>query len=153
MGTGRERQVRMALAATLMLGACGGEGGRAAGGDTASAAAPADAGAAGPTSAVPAEPTAQMIARGDSIFHGRAANGICFTCHGQNGEGTALGPKLGDDQWLNTDGSMQGIVDVVSNGVAQPKQFPAPMPPMGGADLSREDVIAVAGYVYSVSHR
>jgi mono/diheme cytochrome c family protein len=47
---------------------------------------------------------------------------------------------------------MQGIEGVVRNGVPQPKQFPAPMPAMGGAPLSDEQVRAVAAYVYSISH-
>lgn len=158
----QRRGTALATAAALLLVACGGDqGGRAGGADTA-----AGAGQAGQTAApqqgapqagaqeggVPAEPTPQMIARGDSIFHGQAANGICYTCHGQDGQGGQLAPNLTDDEWLNTDGTMQGIANVVTNGVAQPKQFPAPMPPMGGADLSREDVVAVAGYVYSLSH-
>ena len=144
-----------ALGVALLLMACGDrERPAAAGGET--GAPPADAGAAAPApaggGAVPAEPTQEMIARGNEIFHGKAANGICYTCHGQNGEGGQLAPNLTDAEWLNTDGSMQGLVEVIRTGVMQPKKFPAPMPPMGGADLNQEDLTAVAGYVYSLSH-
>jgi mono/diheme cytochrome c family protein len=35
--------------------------------------------------------------------------------------------------------------------VAQ-KQHPSPMPPMGGAQLTEEQVRALAAYIYSISH-
>jgi mono/diheme cytochrome c family protein len=94
-----------------------------------------------------------MIARGDSIFHGHVAFGTCFSCHANNGVGGTQGPNLTDAEWLNTDGTMQGIANTISTGISLPKQFPAQMPPMGGADLSHDDLVAVAGYVYSLSHR
>jgi hypothetical protein len=31
------------------------------------------------------KPTPQMVALGDSIFHGRVAGGTCTACHGQGG--------------------------------------------------------------------
>jgi hypothetical protein len=42
-------------------------------------------------------------------------------------------------------------VQVVTNGVPQPKQHPAPMPPKGGAPLTDQQVRAVAAYVFSIS--
>jgi mono/diheme cytochrome c family protein len=95
--------------------------------------------------------TPQMVALGDSIFEGRAAGGICHTCHGPEGKGTELAPDLTDQQWLNGDGSYAFIVQTVTNGVPTPKQFAAPMPPFGQA-LSPEQVHAVAAYVYSFTH-
>jgi mono/diheme cytochrome c family protein len=103
-------------------------------------------GASGPTS--PA-----LIALGDSIFHGQVAGGTCTACHGQDAKGTAVAPDLTDNQWLNGDGSYQFIVHTVHTGVPQPKQHPAPMPPMGGATLTDAQVNAVAAYVYSLSHK
>jgi mono/diheme cytochrome c family protein len=41
----------------------------------------------------------------------------------------------------------------VTNGVPQPKEHPAPMPPKGGAQLSDDQVKAVAAYVYSLGHK
>ena len=97
--------------------------------------------------------TPTMIALGDSIFHGRIAGGTCAVCHGQDAKGTAgLAPDLTDAKWLNGDGSYAFIVGVVQKGVASPKESPAPMPPMGGANLTPEQVRAVAAYVYSLSH-
>ena len=98
------------------------------------------------------EITPQLVALGDSIFHGQAAGGICFTCHGQGAKGSQIGPGLTDGQWLHGDGSQQMIINVITSGVATPKQYPGAMPPMGGAPLTPEQVRAVAAYVYSLSH-
>ena len=92
------------------------------------------------------------VSLGGQIFHGKAAGGTCFTCHGQDAKGTTLAPDLTDNQWLNTDGSQQGIAQIVTNGVPQPKQHQAGMPPMGGAKLTPDQIQAVAAYVYSLSH-
>jgi mono/diheme cytochrome c family protein len=110
------------------------------------AAKPAASGASGPTSP-------KLVALGDSIFHGQVAGGTCTACHGQDAKGTAVAPDLTDNQWINGDGSYQFIVHTVHTGVPQPKQHPAPMPPMGGATLTDEQVNAVAAYVYSLSHK
>ncbi len=97
--------------------------------------------------------TPAMIALGDSVFHGKIAGGTCAVCHGQDAKGTAgLAPDLTDVKWLNGDGSYAFIVGLVQKGVPTPKESPAPMPPMGGANLSPEQVRAVAAYVYSLSH-
>jgi len=107
---------------------------------------PAAGGAAGPQSP-------QLVALGDSIFHGQVAGGTCTACHGQDAKGTAVAPNLTDTQWINGDGSYDFIVHTVTNGVPQPKQHPAPMPPKGGAQLTDDQVKAVAAYVYSLSHK
>ena len=57
-----------------------------------------------------------------------------------------------DDRWLNVDGSYGGIRDVVRAGLGQPRQYPAPMPPMGGGSLSDDPICAVAASVYSLGH-
>lgn len=93
----------------------------------------------------------EMVALGDSIYHGRAAGGTCFTCHGQAGQGTEIGPSLADPQWLHGDGSYNGILALVIVGVPTPLQYPAPMPRMGGVQLTMDQARAVAAYVYSLS--
>ena len=107
------------------------------------AAKPAAGGAASP----------QLVALGDSIFHGQVAGGTCTACHGQDAKGTAVAPDLTDNQWINGDGSYDFIVHTVTTGVPQPKQHPAPMPPKGGATLTDDQVKAVAAYVFSLSHK
>lgn len=144
----------------VSLMACGGEqrsaaegeaGGGAAG--TPSAAPPATpAGAGAAAGGAAADPTnPQLVALGDSIFHGLAGGGTCMTCHGQKGTGGSLGPSLADQQWLHGDGSFEFIVRTVTTGVPTPKQAPAAMPPMGGAPLGPDQVRAVAAYVHSIS--
>lgn len=85
---------------------------------------------------------------GETIFK---AKGMCHVCHGADAKGTPLAPDLTDDEWLNIDGSVEGIVEIVTNGVPEPKEHPAPMPPLGGADLSEAEVQSVAEYVKSLS--
>src|SRR4029078_430366 len=88
--------------------------------------------------------TAAQIAEGEKIFHGQEAGGTCTACHGQDAKGTAMGHKLTDSEWLNGDGSLAFIEHTVTTGVPKPKSHPAPMPPMGGATLSPDQIKAVA---------
>jgi mono/diheme cytochrome c family protein len=143
----------LALAAVLVLSACAGDAGEqdtpAADADTGAATAPAPAQPApGASVDLPEGVTQEMVAQGEQIFNQQ----ICFSCHGADGVGTPLGPVLTDQEWLNTDGSYDGIMNVVRTGVAEPVQYPAPMPAMGGIQLSDEQIGQVAAYVYSISH-
>jgi cbb3-type cytochrome c oxidase subunit III len=97
--------------------------------------------------------SAAQIAEGEKIFHGQEAGGTCTACHGQDAKGTAMAPDLTDSEWLNGDGSLAFIEHTVTTGVPKPKSHPAPMPPMGGASLSPDQIKAVAAYVYSLSHK
>ena len=91
--------------------------------------------------------TPEQVALGDSIFHGKAAGGTCYTCHGPGATGTAMAPDLTDDSWLNGDGSPRFIVHTIMHGVAQPLRHPQPMPPMGGAKLTHDQARALAAYI------
>ena len=102
---------------------------------------------------VPAGATQEMVALGNRIFHGDVGGASCTGCHGADGSGTPLGPDLTDQQWLWSDGSVTGIAATITRGVTQPKQYRAPMPPMGGAQLSTDQVSALAAYVWGLSHR
>lgn len=92
------------------------------------------------------------IALGDSVFHGRAGGGLCFTCHGPTARGTpGLAPDLTDAKWLHGDGSFAFIAQTVTDGVPKPiERVATPMLPMGGARLTPDQVRAVAAYVYSL---
>lgn len=92
--------------------------------------------------------TRERVDRGREVFGGA---GSCFTCHGGDATGSQLAPDLTDGEWLNVDGSYASIAEVVRTGVSDPRRFPAPMPPLGGASLSQEQVCDVAGYLYSLS--
>jgi len=144
------------LATAGWLTACGGDAGETdemAEDTTPEQPSPAPAPAPGNTGGgqAPEGATPEMVAQGQQIFAGK---GNCFTCHGPQATGTPLAPNLTDSEWINiTNGEWAEIQTVVRNGVPTPKQHPSPMPPMGGAQLSDQEVQAVAAYVYSVSHQ
>ena len=87
--------------------------------------------------------------QGRTLFSG---SGGCMACHGQDGSGGMLGPNLRDDDWLHIDTpTVDAIAGVIRDGVADPQEYPGPMPAMGGASLSDEQVRALAGYVASIA--
>jgi glucose/arabinose dehydrogenase/cytochrome c5 len=102
---------------------------------------------------VPAGATREMVALGERIYRGQVDGAACTGCHGDSGEGTPLGPSLTGKKWLWSDGSYAGIAKTIKEGVSQPKQYRSPMPAMGGAQLTPEQVSALAAYVWSLSHR
>jgi glucose/arabinose dehydrogenase/mono/diheme cytochrome c family protein len=114
-----------------------------------------DAGAAAAIDSLPVPngATKEMVALGARIYHGQVGGATCVGCHGAAGTGTSLGPNLTDTQWLWSDGSYRAIAKTIAAGVPQPKQYRSPMPPMGGAQLTDDQVSAVAAYVWALSHR
>jgi glucose/arabinose dehydrogenase/mono/diheme cytochrome c family protein len=113
---------------------------------------PPDAGAATTSNPpVPTGATPEMVALGDRIYHGQVGGASCTGCHGSAGSGTPLGPDLTDKTWLWSDGSYPGIAKTITAGVMQPKQYRSPMPAMGGAQLTDEQVQALAAYVWGLS--
>ena len=93
--------------------------------------------------------TPELVEEGRKIFTG---SGVCFSCHGQNGEGTPLAPSLTDGEWIHIDGSYDAIAKLVNTGVPQPEQHAVPMPPGGGGGITADQVRAVAAYVWTLSH-
>jgi mono/diheme cytochrome c family protein len=123
----------------------------AAPGATPPAAPPAASGAApAAKGAAPAQGGGGNVAEGQQLFAGGAP---CVACHGPNGSGTALGPALNDAQWLwfTSRPTQEQVFTLIKTGVATPKQFPAPMPAMGGAALTDAQVRSLAAYVLSIS--
>jgi glucose/arabinose dehydrogenase/cytochrome c5 len=107
-----------------------------------------------PDAGLPAPPgaTQEMVALGDRIYHGQVGGASCEGCHGSSGKGSPLGPDLTDAKWLWSDGSYSGIAKTITDGVMQPKEYRSPMPPMGGAQLTADQVSALAAYVWALSH-
>jgi mono/diheme cytochrome c family protein len=92
--------------------------------------------------------TQEQVDEGRQLFSGQ---GGCHACHGPDATGTQLAPDLTDGEWINISGrNMDEIVELINNGVAQPQEHPSPMPPMGGASLSAEQVDAIAAYIVSL---
>jgi glucose/arabinose dehydrogenase/mono/diheme cytochrome c family protein len=113
-----------------------------------------DAGAATTSNLpVPDGATREMVALGERIYRGQVGGAACVGCHGDSRQGSPLGPDLTGKKWLWSDGSYAGIAKTITEGVSQPKQFRSPMPAMGGAQLTPEQVSAVAAFVWSFSHR
>jgi glucose/arabinose dehydrogenase/mono/diheme cytochrome c family protein len=114
-----------------------------------------DAGNAAETASLPVPngATKDMIVLGDRVYHGQVGGATCTGCHGAAGTGTPLGPNLTDTQWLWGDGSLRSIAQTITAGVPEPKQYRSPMPPMGGAQLTPDQVSAVAAYIWALSHR
>jgi mono/diheme cytochrome c family protein len=79
---------------------------------------------------------------------GRAA---CTSCHGDSGEGTPLGPDLTGKKWLWSDGSYSGVKKTITEGVSQQNNIAAPCrrSPMGGAQLTPDQISALAAYVWA----
>jgi glucose/arabinose dehydrogenase/mono/diheme cytochrome c family protein len=111
-----------------------------------------DAGKEEHAGSVPQGATREMVALGDQIYHGQVAGATCTGCHGGNAKGTPLGPNLTGKDWMWSDGSYAGIAKTITDGVSAPKKFRSPMPPMGGAQLTPDQVKAVAAYIWSLSH-
>jgi len=113
-----------------------------------------EAGAAASKLPVPKGATREMVALGDRVYHGQEGGAACTGCHGDTAEGTPLAPALAGKgkKWLWSDGSYAGIAKTITEGVQQPKEYRSPMPPMGGAQLTHDQVSAVAAYIWSLSH-
>jgi mono/diheme cytochrome c family protein len=78
------------------------------------------------------------------IFHGEAANGTCYQCHGQDAKGTGNGNDftVGSLVWGD---SLAEIKKTIRNNIA--------LAPGRDGDLSDSDVDAVAAYVWSLVHK
>ena len=97
--------------------------------------------------------TSEMVTLGNRIYHGQVGAATCVGCHGTEGTGTPLGPNLVDGDWLWGDGSLDAITNTIVAGVSKPRQYRNSMPPLGGAQLTNQQVAALAAYVWSASHR
>jgi glucose/arabinose dehydrogenase/cytochrome c5 len=109
---------------------------------------------AGATAALPVPPgsTADEVALGKKIFDGDVAGATCAGCHGAGGVGSPVGADLTAGTWLWSDGSIAGLTKTIMEGVETPKAHAGAMPPLGGVDLTRDQVKAVAAYVWAIGH-
>jgi glucose/arabinose dehydrogenase/mono/diheme cytochrome c family protein len=105
-----------------------------------------DAGAAA-NLPVPPGATHETVALGAHLYH----TTTCTGCHGGNAAGTPLGPNLTANKWLWSDGSVTGIAKTITMGVSMPKQYRSVMPAMGGAQLTAEQVSAIAAYLWALN--
>jgi mono/diheme cytochrome c family protein len=101
---------------------------------------------------VPQGATAAMVALGDRIYHGEAGGAGCEGCHGADASGSPLGPNLTSGKYVWSNGSYTGITKTIRDGVPNPKNYRSPMPAMGGAQLTPDQLKAVAAYVWAIGH-
>jgi mono/diheme cytochrome c family protein len=138
-----------AATAVVLLTACGGDGDRADAPPAGDGATPAPQQApVGSNVELPEGVTMEMVAQGKTVFE----TSTCWTCHGMDAAGGPLAPTLRDQTWLNADGSFESIMQIVREGVATPVEHPGAMPPMGGAQLTDDQIRQVSAYVYAISH-
>jgi len=95
----------------------------------------------------------ELLAQGKELFNQDA----CVLCHGADGTGSDMAPDLTDDEWLHSQGDLDGIRRTVWYGVSKEqfkdKSRPYEMNPGGGLDLDRDTLNAVAAYAWSLSHK
>jgi mono/diheme cytochrome c family protein len=94
--------------------------------------------------------TEEQVEAGRQVY---ASAGVCAACHGADAGGSVIGPNLRDGSWLHGDGSLDAIAEVITSGVMQPVQYPGVMPPLGGAQLTSEQVRQIATYLYAINYR
>jgi mono/diheme cytochrome c family protein len=105
-----------------------------------------------PTRIPPLPPgvTLDLVRTGDAVFHGR---GHCFACHGADAEGL---PNAGSGLTLSLNfipTELAAIDSVITFGIPESVTRSAiAMPPRGGkSDLSTDETLAVAAYVWVIS--
>lgn len=98
--------------------------------------------------ATPPGVTQAMVEEGAELY-----GTVCAACHGAGGAGSPAAPALQDEEWLNISGAFDEIVNVIHTGVANPKQFAAAMPPLGGGNFNEQQVRAIAAYVFALSNQ
>jgi glucose/arabinose dehydrogenase/mono/diheme cytochrome c family protein len=101
---------------------------------------------------IPPGASPDQVALGERIFQGEVAGGTCAGCHGSDGKGTGMGSDLTSGKWLWGNGSVKAIIRTIAQGVAKPKNHTGAMPPMGGVQLSKAELAAVADYVWAIGH-
>ena len=133
-----------AATAALLLAGCG-DRGAASGAEKAEAQARDEAESLAPVGTLPQGVAAAQGTEGRVLYLR-----TCVMCHGEQGQGTLLGPALTDTART---GGFEQILAVVRDGVAQPDGFPVPMTPLGDGTLTDPQVRAVAAYAYSIARR
>jgi mono/diheme cytochrome c family protein len=102
------------------------------------------------TAAIDAAPAADEPIDPAVLAIGKVQFMICAACHGQNGEGSAVGPPLAGSEWVN--GPVSNLIRIQLRGLQGPIKvkgteynFVAPMTPM--AYQTDEQIAGVLTYV------
>ena len=99
------------------------------------------------------EITDDLLASGKDLFNQDA----CAICHGADGKGSDKAPDLTDDEWLHSEGDLDGVRRTIWFGVSEEairdESRPFAMNPGGGLDLDQDSLNAVAAYAWSLSQQ
>lgn len=79
------------------------------------------------------------LAKGKELYQQK----ICYSCHGNLGEGNTIGPNLTDNYWIHG-GSIKDVYEVLKNGV------PAKGMPPFKDQATDEQLLQLASYVLSL---
>lgn len=102
---------------------------------------------------VPDSITPQRVLEGSNLFNA----GSCGACHAVAGRGVGVrAPDLSDIEWLHSEGDFDGIFETIFWGVSEDEMKavtprPFEMHPRGGMNVDREQMKALAAYVWTVS--
>lgn len=102
---------------------------------------------------VPDSITPERVLEGSNLFNG----GSCAACHAVAGRGVGVrAPDLSDIEWLHSEGDFDGIFRTIFWGVSEDEMKavtprPFEMHPRGGMNVDREQMMALAAYVWTVS--
>lgn len=102
---------------------------------------------------VPDSVTPQRVLDGSNLYNG----GSCAACHAVAGRGVGIrAPDLSDIEWLHSEGDFDGIFETIFWGVSEDRMkavVPRPfeMHPRGGMNVDREQMKALAAYVWTLS--
>lgn len=94
--------------------------------------------------------TDSTIALGQVLYDGR---GMCRSCHGEEGRGTARGPALHGRIGGAGDPSFSALITQVVHGTPAHDSAGAAMPSRQITQLTYPEVRAVAAYVWSLRER
>lgn len=99
-----------------------------------------------------AQNVAERLERGRVLFEGK---GLCFSCHGKNGEGL-LGPstRLAGRPLVHTKPTRADVAAMIKAGIDSAHSASGQvMPPRGGSRLSDPDIDALSQYVLDLAAR
>lgn len=104
--------------------------------------------------AVPDSVTPARVLAGSELYN----DGSCAACHAVGGRGVGRrAPDLSDIEWLHSEGDFDGIFETIFWGVPEDRMKavtprPFEMHPRGGMTIDREQMKALAAYVWTVAH-
>ncbi len=83
----------------------------------------------------------------DQFEEGRRLYATCAVCHGDDADGTQLGPSLRGSDWVHVNPETEGLESIIRTGVARPANYPVPMPPMGGGSFDDQQLRSLTVYL------